>query len=108
MTDLNNLITQIDAFRDARQWREHHNAKDLALSLSLEAAELLECFQWQTSDAAVNNHLDEIKDELADVFIYAFTLSSTLELDVSGIIQSKMKKNAKKYPAPATALKHKD
>ncbi len=100
MSDINNLISQIDAFRDARNWRDFHNAKDLALSLSLEAAELLECFQWQSSEQATENNLDEIKDELADVLIYALTLSSTLNLDVTTIVEAKIEKNGRKYPAP--------
>ena len=100
MPNINELITEIDAFRDARQWHQYHNAKDLSLSLSLEAAELLECFQWQSSEAAVENNLADIKDELADVMIYALTLASTLNLDVEAIIQAKIKKNAEKYPAP--------
>lgn len=100
MSNINELITEIDAFRDARQWRQYHNAKDLSLSLSLEAAELLECFQWQSSEVAVENNLDGIKDELADVMIYALTLASTLNLDVEAIIKAKIKKNAEKYPAP--------
>ena len=100
MSNINELITEIDAFRDARQWRQYHNAKDLILSLSLEAAELLECFQWQSSEAAVENNLDGIKDELAAVMIYALTLASTLNLDVEAIIKAKIKKNAEKYPTP--------
>ncbi|MGM0523770.1 MAG: nucleotide pyrophosphohydrolase [Bacillota bacterium] len=101
MSDINDLITEIDAFRDARHWRKYHNAKDLSLSLSLEAAELLECFQWQSSEMAIENNLDEIKDELADVLIYALTIASTLNLDVEAVIQAKIKKNAEKYPTPA-------
>lgn len=100
MSNMNELIKQIDAFRDARNWRDYHNAKDLSLSLSLEAAELLECFQWQSSDEAVENNLTEIKDELADVMIYALTLASTLNLDVQDIIKAKINKNAEKYPVP--------
>ena len=98
MSNINELITEIDAFRDARQWRQYHNAKDLSLSLSLEAAELLECFQWQSSEVAVENNLDGIKDELADVMIYALTLASTLNLDVEAIIQAKIKRMLKNIP----------
>ncbi|NBJ69515.1 nucleotide pyrophosphohydrolase [Roseburia sp. 1XD42-34] len=92
------LIQEINAFRDDRDWRQFHNPKDLAISLSLEAAELLEDFQWKTSEQAVEANMTNIKEELADVMIYAFMLSDDLNLDIKEIILEKMQKNAKKYP----------
>lgn len=100
MSDLNRLINQIDNFRDVRDWRKYHNAKDLSLSISLEAAELLECFQWVSSDQAIKEHLPEIEEELADILIYSLTLASTLKLDVVSIIEAKLVKNNEKYPIP--------
>nr|WP_017471404.1 nucleotide pyrophosphohydrolase [Amphibacillus jilinensis] len=81
MSDIDALIAEVNRFREARDWRQFHNPKDLALSLSLEAAELLENFQWKTSEEAVASNLSGMKDELADVLIYALMLCSDLELD---------------------------
>ncbi|API92122.1 nucleotide pyrophosphohydrolase [Virgibacillus pantothenticus] len=98
MSDIGKLIQEINAFRDDRDWRQFHNPKDLAISLSLEAAELLEDFQWKTSEQAIEANMENIKEELADVMIYAFMLSDDLNLDIKEIILEKMQKNAKKYP----------
>ncbi|RFA34256.1 nucleotide pyrophosphohydrolase [Virgibacillus dokdonensis] len=92
------LIEHINQFRDERDWRQFHNPKDLAISLSLEAAELLEVFQWKTSEQAIEENLENIKEELADVMIYALMLSNDLDLDVKEMILEKMQKNAQKYP----------
>ncbi|WP_444685485.1 nucleotide pyrophosphohydrolase [Alkalicoccus luteus] len=98
MKDWQQLINQINDFRDARGWRQYHNPKDLALSLSIEAAELLEDFQWLSSEDAVTKNIDNIRDEIADVMIYALMMCDELELDVQEIIQDKIQKNGKKYP----------
>ena len=66
------LMNKINQFRDDRDWRKFHNEKDLAISISLEASELLELFQWKNSEEVVESSLEEIKEELADVFIYLF------------------------------------
>lgn len=111
MSDISQLIGQIIEFRDERDWRQFHNPKDLAISLSLEAAELLEDFQWKTSEQAVEANFENIKEELADVMIYALMLSHDLNLDVKEIIQEKIEKNAKKYPvekSKGSKLKHKE
>ena len=96
------LITQkIKAFRDARNWKQFHNHKDVALSLVLEAAEVLEHFQWK-SPADVEKYgsecKDELADELADVAVYLFELADNLGIDLFKAIEVKMKKNAEKYP----------
>ncbi|SDE38503.1 NTP pyrophosphatase, house-cleaning of non-canonical NTPs [Paenibacillus sp. UNCCL117] len=93
------LIQDIIAFRDERNWKQYHNPKDLALSLSLEASELLEIFQWKTSEEAVRTKRTEIEEELADVLIYAITMAHDLEIDVASAIRNKISKNAIKYPA---------
>ena len=95
MKELINLINQ---FRDERDWRKFHNEKDLAISISLEASELLELFQWKQSEEVVEKSLKEIKEELADVFMYSFMLADNLNLDVEEIIKEKIDINAKKYP----------
>ena len=95
---MKDLIEEINQFRDERNWRQFHNSKDLALSLSLEASELLENFQWVPSEKAVAENRENIKDELADVFIYGLMMADDLDIDMEEAISDKLKKNAVKYP----------
>ena len=97
---ISSLIEKIVAFRDARNWKQFHNPKDLAISISLEAAELLEIFQWSGSDvsASTEKKVTKIKEELADVLIYSFLLGHDLGLDISEIIDDKINLNNQKYP----------
>ncbi|WP_430597430.1 nucleotide pyrophosphohydrolase [Enterococcus sp. AZ177] len=95
---MDELIKKINQFRDDRDWRQFHNPKDLAISISLEASELLENFQWKTSEEAKEKNQENIEQELADVLIYSLMLASDLELDVEGIIEKKLKFNEQKYP----------
>lgn len=95
---MDDLIKEINEFRDERDWRQFHNAKDLALSVSLEASELLENFQWKTSEEAIADDLENIKDEIADVMIYSLMLADDLGLSVEDIIRDKIKKNGQNYP----------
>ena len=88
----------VKKFRDDRNWRQFHNPKDLAISLSLEASELLEIFQWSATDLECIDKLDMVKEELADVLSYAILLADRYGLNLDEIIQAKMKKNAEKYP----------
>ncbi|BAX68094.1 nucleotide pyrophosphohydrolase [Latilactobacillus sakei] len=92
-------MEKINQFRNARNWRPAHNEKDLALSISLEASELLELFQWKTAEEGVQD-IERIKEELADVLIYSYTMADNLNLDIDDIIAKKLVKNAEKYPAP--------
>ncbi|WP_270278672.1 nucleotide pyrophosphohydrolase [Enterococcus faecalis] len=94
---MEDLIKEINQFRDDRDWRQFHNAKDLALSVSLEASELLENFQWKSSEEAIADDLENIKDEIADVMIYCLMLADDLGLSVEEIIKNRIKKNGKKY-----------
>jgi NTP pyrophosphatase (non-canonical NTP hydrolase) len=98
MNEIKQLIDAINEFRDERGWKPYHNPKDLAISLSIEAAELLEDFQWISSEEAVEQNIENIKEEIADVFIYGLMLCSELDLDVETIIKDKIKKNGLKYP----------
>lgn len=91
------IIQQIIKFRDDRDWGQFHNPKDLAISLSLEASELLENFQWKDNAAALQN-IDQIKEELADVLIYSILLSHGLNIGIKQIILDKLQKNNEKYP----------
>ena len=104
MTDrLTHLQKQALDFRNARDWEQFHNAKDLAISLSLEAAEVLELFQWQSS-ASVESLLQDptfrskISQELADVLIYLLLLSDRLGIDLGKAFAEKMAINDDKYP----------
>jgi len=89
------IIDDIIKFRDDRNWEQFHNTKDLALAISIEAAELNELFLWTTHDMADQ---DRIKEELADVLIYCFTLAHECGFDIDQIIREKMEKNKIKYP----------
>lgn len=93
-----NLIKEILKFRNDRNWKQFHNGKDLALSLSLEANELLEVYQWSGQDLDCLEKIDNIKEELADVFMYAVLIADNYNLDIKEIIEEKIKKNNEKYP----------
>ena len=96
---MKDLTSKINEFRDERNWRQYHNPKDLALSLSLEASELLENFQWLDAEEGAEKNRENIKDELADVFIYGLMIADDLDIDMNEAILEKLKKNAIKYPA---------
>ncbi|QHA38247.1 nucleotide pyrophosphohydrolase [Rossellomorea marisflavi] len=98
MSDIQQLMNKIDQFRDDRNWRPNHNPKDLAISISIEAAELLEDFQWVTSEEALEENTENIREEIADILIYSFTLCSELGFDVKEIVEEKIVKNGLKYP----------
>jgi len=91
-------INQVLKFRDDRNWKQFHNPKDLAISISLEAAELLEIFQWSGSDTVCDSKKDKIKEELADVLNYCILMADVCGLDMDEIIQEKIKRNNEKYP----------
>ncbi|EUJ43902.1 nucleotide pyrophosphohydrolase [Paenilisteria rocourtiae] len=94
------LKQTIRQFIEERGWEGQYNLqKDLAVSLTLEANELLECFQWKTSKEAVSAKRTEILEELADVFIYAIQMADAMDVDVETIVNEKLAKNAVKYPA---------
>lgn len=91
-------IEQIIKFRDDRDWKQFHNPKDLAISISLEAAELLEVFQWSADDITCNNKMEKIREELADVLNYCVLMADACGLDIDEIVQDKIKRNNEKYP----------
>ena len=91
-------IDQILKFREDRDWKQFHNPKDLAISISLEAAELLEVFQWSGSDTSNENKQEKIKEELADVINYCVLMADVCGLDMDEIVQEKLKVNNAKYP----------
>ena len=98
MRDINELTNKIINFMEERNWKQFHNPKDVALSLSLEASELLENFQWKTNEEALEKNAANIQDELADVIIYSLLFAHYTGIDVGKAVEQKLEKNAKKYP----------
>ena len=94
MSKLELLKQRIDKFNKDRDWDQFHTPSNLAKSISIEANELLECFQWNDIDY----DLDAIKEELADVMNYCIQMSQVLNLDIIDIMNDKMDKTEKKYP----------
>lgn len=95
MSEIDGITQQLVRFRDARDWQQFHNSKDLAVALSVEASELLELFLWKGSEEVAQ---DKLKDELADVLSYCFLLAEKHRLSIPEIIQEKIRKNELKYP----------
>lgn len=94
MEKLDLLNKEIKEFVDERDWNKFHSPANLAKSISIEANELLECFQWEEN----NFNLDDVKDELADVINYCIKMSQVLNLDIYEIVMNKLEKTRKKYP----------
>jgi NTP pyrophosphatase (non-canonical NTP hydrolase) len=92
---MNEIIDALKQFRDERDWKQFHNPKDLSLALSIEASELLEVFLWKSAEEA---DVQKVREELADVFAYAFLLADAYQLDVKEIILDKIARNKEKYP----------
>lgn len=102
------ITDRIKKFTEERDWAQFHNAKDLALAISIEASELNECFLWKSAD---EGNVDKIKDELADILIYALLFADKYNFDLNEIISQKLDKNEKKYPvdkAKGNAKKYTD
>ena len=106
-TTLNEIKELIDSFADERDWQQFHSPKNLSMSISIEAAELMEIFQWLSLEEAKKvmesgEKRDDAVDEIADVIIYAFAFCIRNNIDISDAIRQKMKKNKaeneKKYP----------
>ncbi|MDW3650871.1 MAG: nucleotide pyrophosphohydrolase [Bacteroidia bacterium] len=95
MNPLEKLQQKLIDFRNERDWKQFHNGKDLALALSIEAAELNELFLWKDPSEV---DLPKLKEELADVFAYAFLMADCYGLDVEKIVEEKIVKNGIKYP----------
>ena len=102
-------VNEVLKFRDDRDWKQFHDPKDLAISISLEASELLEIFQWSRDDVYCLDKIDQIKEELADVVNYCILMADACNLDLDKIITDKIKLNAAKYPvdkAKGTSTKY--
>jgi len=106
MKESEEIIQALLKFRNERDWEQFHNPKDLALAINVEAGELLELFLWKNADEA---NKEKLKEELADIFAFAFLLAEKYQFDVKNIVFEKIKKNAEKYPvekAKGTAKKY--
>lgn len=95
MAELDDIRKAIVQFTQERDWDQFHNGKDLALALSIEAAELNEAFLWKD---AKDVNVDKVKEELADIFNYAILIADKYDLDVKQIVLDKLNRNAEKYP----------
>ncbi len=106
MSDIQQIIQQLVDFRNQRDWEQFHNPKDLALAISVEAAELLELFLWKAPGEA---NREKVKEELADVLAFAFLLAERYGFDIKEIMLEKIARNGEKYPiekAKGTARKY--
>lgn len=110
MSDIKTLTEKIKKFRDERDWMQFHNHKDMALSLLLEAAEVVEHFQWKSKeeiDEYVKKQRADIGEELADTAAYLFELADNLNIDLASAMEKKLAKNEKKYPVGKARGSHK-
>lgn len=102
-TTLQELRELVQVFVEARDWEQYHNPKNLALSIAIEAAEIMEQFQWLSQEESKASIRDSeqrrlVEDELADVMIYCFALANQAEIDISLAVQSKLSRNEGRYP----------
>ncbi|WP_374357830.1 nucleotide pyrophosphohydrolase [Chitinimonas sp.] len=97
-TTLAELKARVLAFAQARDWQAFHSGKNLAMSIAIEAAELMEHFQW-SPPAPESINKQEVAEELADVLIYALAFANRLEIDVAAAISAKLDKNETRFPA---------
>lgn len=109
MSEIKEIITELIKFRNARDWKQFHDSKNLATAISIEAAELNEIFLWKTIKESEEVNEDRIKEELADILSFALLLAEKHKFDVKEIILEKIKLNNEKYPvskSKGTATKY--
>ncbi|MEK7070380.1 MAG: nucleotide pyrophosphohydrolase [Patescibacteria group bacterium] len=109
MSDIKKLTKKIIKFRKDRDWEQFHTPKDLAVSLSLEAGEVLEHFQWKNSreiEEHIKDNKEEIGDELADVFNYLLLMAHDFKIDLAKAAEKKINKSAQKYPIAKSKGRH--
>ncbi len=110
MSDLKSLQEKIAQFVADRDWGQFHNLKDLAISLNLEASEVLEHFQWKNEREMteyIKENKDEVADELADVLYWVLLMANNMDIDVVAASERKLERNAKKYPIEKSKGNHK-
>ncbi len=93
MNEIHQLMQEVTAFSEERDWDQFHSPENLAKSIAIEAAELLECYQWDSCP-----ELEKVEEELADVLNYCLQMAAKLNLDPAVIVRKKMLINARKYP----------
>jgi NTP pyrophosphatase (non-canonical NTP hydrolase) len=109
MSDIKKLTEKIIKFRDERDWKQFHNPKDVALSLVLEAGEVVEHFQWKNKeeiDKYIETNKADIGEELADVLYWVLLMSHDLKIDILDALDKKIKKNEERYPLEKARGKH--
>ncbi|OGW78773.1 MAG: nucleotide pyrophosphohydrolase [Omnitrophica bacterium RIFCSPHIGHO2_02_FULL_46_20] len=109
MDNIEYILEKIKKFRDDRDWMQFHDPKNMAVSIMIEAAELLEHFQWKTKDEVqeyIKANKEEISDEIADIAMYLFELANNLGIDLVQAMDKKLKKNETKYPIEKAKSKH--
>lgn len=109
MSDIESLTDRIIRFRDARDWKQFHNPKDVSLSLVLEAGEVMEHFQWKNKEEMeeyIKTNKDDIGEELADVLYWILLMGHDLKIDVLKALEKKIQKNEDKYPVEKAKGKH--
>lgn len=109
MDNLQKITKELISFRDARDWEQFHDTKNLAVAISIEAAELNELFLWKTIEESEKVSIEKIKEELADVLAFSLLLAEKHNLNIFDIIHDKIQKNNEKYPvdkAKGTAKKY--
>lgn len=109
MSDIDKITKELLKFRDARDWKQFHDSKNLATAISIEAAELNELYLWKNIQESEAVDKNRIKDELADILAYSFLLAEKHDFDVKEMVLDKIKKNNEKYPvdkAKGTAKKY--
>lgn len=110
MSDIKSLQEKIAEFVKERDWKQFHNPKDLAISLNLEASEVLELFQWKNESEVANyvkHNKTDIEEELADVLYWVLLMADNLDIDIVSASEKKLAKNAKKYPVEKARGNHK-
>jgi len=103
-TNIKYLVSQVREFLQERDWQKYHNPKDLAESICIEAAELLQLFQWMSREEVcafkgVSSNVERLKEELADVVIYCLSMANAMNIDLTSTVMHKLKRNRNKYPS---------
>ena len=109
MDSIKYILEKIKKFRDDRDWLQFHDPKNMAVSIMIEAAELLEHFQWKTKEEVqvyIKENKEEISNEIADIAMYLFELADNLGVDLIQAMDKKLKKNEEKYPIEKAKSKH--
>jgi dCTP diphosphatase len=109
MSEIKKILEQIRRFRDERDWMQFHDPKNMAVSVVIEASELLEHFQWKSKEEVekyVKENKAEIQDEVADVALYLFELADNLGVDLIDAMEKKLEKNKQKYPIEKARGRH--